>query len=173
MQNEGYSAEAIKTIRDKALKQGRDFVINEDIERTPESVCFYFIGEYKGNAVVFDACLFALRVEYEMAVFALAEERVADTFPDFDLESEMEDEDSEAMEYFDEKVAEIEENEEVQVSEYIDFDEAVEYGVGLDVCLKVTEVTDETIAKFISSFNKGTFKLDPKEYTFRLEELGE
>ncbi|WP_338769548.1 hypothetical protein WAF17_10075 [Bernardetia sp. ABR2-2B] len=172
MQNEGYSAEAIKIIRDKALKEGRDFVINEDIERTPESVCFYFTGEYKGNAVVFDACLFALRVEHEMQVFALAEERVEDTFPDFNLEVEMENEESESMEYFDEKVAEIEENQEIQVSEYIDFDEAVEYGVGLDVCLKVKEVTDETVAKFISSFNKGTFKLDPKEYTFKLEEFG-
>ncbi len=173
MQNEGYSAEAVKKIRDKALKEGRDFVINDDIERTAESVCFYFTGEYKGNAVVFDACLFALRVEYEMAVFSLAEERVEDTFPDFNLEVEMENEESESMEYFDEKVAEIEINEEIQVSEYIDFDEAVSYGVGLDVCLKVKEVTDDTVAKFISNFNKGAFKLDPKSYTFRLEEFGE
>lgn len=171
MQNEGYSAKAIKTIRDQALKEGRDFVINEDVERTSESVCFYFIGEYQGNAVVFDACLFALRVEYEMAVFALAEERVEDTFPDFDLEAEIDDEDSEAMELFDEKVAEIEENQEITVNEYIDFDDSVQYGVGLDVCLKVTEVTDDVIAKFISDFNKGSFKLDPKEYIFKIEEM--
>ncbi|WP_280956518.1 hypothetical protein [Bernardetia litoralis] len=32
------------------------------------------------------------------------------------------------------------------------------------------QVTDDTVAKFISNFNKGAFKLDTKDYTFRLGE---
>ena len=172
MQNKGYSLEAIKQIQEKAKKAGKNFVPNNVVEPTSESVCFYFVGEYKGNAVVFDACIFTLRLEYEMQVYQEAEGIVADIYPGFNLEEEMENnDDSEAMELFDETAINIIEQEEITVSEHMEYDTLIEYGIGLDICLNVEEITDEVITKFIQDFNNKTFELDTKEYFFNIESM--
>jgi hypothetical protein len=165
--NKGLTSEAIQALRDRCQKSGKSFVINEEAEQTQESVCFYFVGEYKGKAVIFDACLYTLRIEYEMELYEEAEVRTDEAFEDFDLESHADNE--EAMQYFNKMLKEIQKEKSIEVSEYIEFDETVEYGVGMDICLNVKAVNESVIEKFIQQFNKGTFKASEELHSFSLE----
>ncbi|MCC5945627.1 MAG: hypothetical protein JJT94_11885 [Bernardetiaceae bacterium] len=165
--NQGLTSEAIQALRDRCQKSGKSFILNDEIENTDESVCFYFVGEYKGKAVIFDACLYTLRIEYEMELYEEAEARTDEEFEDFDLESHADNE--EAMAYFNKMLKEIQKEKSIEVNEYINFDETVEYGIGMDICLNVKEVTDAVIEKFITQFNKGTFKADSELRSFEIQ----
>ncbi|WP_027002710.1 hypothetical protein [Hugenholtzia roseola] len=165
--NEGFSPAAIKQLREKCQQEGRQFVLNPDMERTPESVGVYFVGEYQGNPVIFDACIYTLRLQYEMDIYEAAEQRVADAFPAFNLEKDA-DSNPEAMDYFNEMLETLQEEGTIRVSEFIELDDSLSYGVGLDACLNVRECTDEVIERFIKNFNLSNLKLDPKSYAFEL-----
>jgi hypothetical protein len=79
-----------------------------------------------------------------------------------------EDEDLELM--LEEIIEELEEEEVVKVSEFVEVETDFEYGIGLDISLNVEEITQEVIEKFISDFNAGTLELDPTLYSFTSEE---
>ena len=45
-----------------------------------------------------------------------------------------------------------------------------DYGIALDVCLNVEEITDDIIEKFIQDFSANKLSLDTTLYTFTSEE---
>jgi hypothetical protein len=67
-------------------------------------------------------------------------------------------------------IEELEEEEVIQVAEFVEIDEEFEYGIGLDIALNVEEIDGEVITKFVNEFNAGTLKLDPTLYSFTNEE---
>jgi hypothetical protein len=170
MTNEGYSAEAIAELKAEMKTLKQTFVINEEHEeRDAEGVYFYFLGKQDGKEVIFDTFLYTLRMEYEMQLYEAAEERMATKFPDFrkkGYDNMSEDE----LEYMDVLLAELEEDDAVRVQEFLDINTDVEFGVGIDACLNVEEVDDDTINRFIKDFNAGKLVLDETEYSFAYDE---
>jgi hypothetical protein len=162
--NKGYEAAEIARIKAEAAQAGRSFVWSTSQERDEEGAYFYFVGnDGEGKEVVFDAFLYTLRAEYEMAVYDLAEERLLQKFPKFTgVENASEDE----LDYLDLLVDEIESEDEVAVIERIEIDESAEYGVGLDVTLNLDEVNEAVIEKFVAEFNANTLELDDTEFSF-------
>lgn len=163
--NKGYSPSIIKQFRERIQREGKSFIINDEIDRTEESVGFFFVGEYKGNAVVFDACLYTLRLQYEVEVLEQAQEIVQEKHPDFDWEAG-EENNPKAIEMFEATVTVIDEEKSVQVTEFIEFDESIDMGVGIDAALNCAEVTDAIIEKFIQDFSKGKLILDQNYRAF-------
>ncbi len=167
--NKGYSPSIIKQFRERIQKENYSFILNDEIERSEESVAFFFVGEYKGNAVVFDACVYTLRLQYEVEVLEQAQEIVQEKFDDFDWENGDENE-PKAVDLFEKTVSIIDEEKSVQVAEFIDFDETIELGVGIDAALNCTEITDAVIEKFIQDFNKGKLVLSDTYASFEVRE---
>jgi hypothetical protein len=66
-------------------------------------------------------------------------------------------------------IDEMEENEEIKLSEHIEIDEEFEYGIGIDVCLNVDEITEEVVIKFVDDFLTGSIRLDPTLYSFKTD----
>src|SRR5690606_8287409 len=86
-----------------------------------------------------------------------------DRKPDYRIDPELEEE----IELFlTELIEEIEETEAVKVQEHIETDTDFAYGISLDVCLNVEEITEEVIEKFITQFNKDSLELDKTMYSF-------
>lgn len=167
--NAGYSQEEINELKAemKALKQ--NFVINADQEeRDAEGAYFYFIGKHEGKEVIFDTFMYTLRMEYEMQLYEAAELRMEAKFPNFKRDYNNLSE--EQLEYMDLLLAELEEDDAIRVQEYLDVNDNVEFGVGIDVCLNVDEIDDEIITRFINDFNGGKLALDETEYSFAYTE---
>jgi hypothetical protein len=109
-------------------------------------------------------------------VYETAERKALKTYPLY-VPMENRDETYEANEVIDEEVElyitelieEIEENEEVKLSEHLEIDEKFEFGIGLDVCLNVDEVDDAVVTKFVDEYLAGTIKLDQTMYSFKSE----
>jgi hypothetical protein len=168
--NEGYSAETIGELKAEMKSLKQNFVINEEHEeRDAEGAYFYFVGKHEGKEVIFDTFLYTLRMEYEMQLYEAAEARMAAKFPHFKqngYDKMTEDE----MEYLDILLAELEEDDAVRVQEFLDMNTEVEFGVGIDACLNVEEITDEIIQRFVQDFNAGKLVLDETEYSFAYDE---
>lgn len=162
--NPGYNPEKIAALKEQCRVAGRSFVYNTNEESNEEGAYFYFVGkDGEGKEVIYDTFLYLLRSEYEMAVYDLAEQRLADKFPDYKgLEEATEDQ----LDYLDLLVDEIEGEDEVRVVENISVDESHDYGIGLDACLNLDAVTDEEIENFVKAFNEETLELDDTEYSF-------
>ena len=77
--------------------------------------------------------------------------------------------DDEVELYITELIEEIEENEEVKLSEHLEIDEEFDFGIGLDVCLNVDEVNDQVVTKFVNEYLAGTIKLDQTMYSFKTD----
>jgi len=177
--NEGYNPEEIEMLRQECKEAGASFVYCEEEEEalenpdTDELQHVQFVGKYKGEAVIYDAVIYTLRLHHSSMVYEKAVEQVQKQFPaykaidergpDYVLKPEIEEE---ADELIAELIEAYEEDEEVKVKEYLEMDIEFEYGVGLDVCLNATAITDDVIANFVEGFNEGTFKLDPTLYSF-------
>jgi microsomal dipeptidase-like Zn-dependent dipeptidase len=67
-------------------------------------------------------------------------------------------------------IEEIEETETLKVQEHLEIDHDFDYGISLDVCLNVEEITDEVIEKFVRDFKANTLSLDNTLYSFTSEE---
>ncbi len=162
--NEGYSAEALAELRAECKENKQNFVINTENgeDRDAEGAYFYFIGKHNGQEVIYDVFLYTLRMEYEMQLYEAAEERMQAKFPNFNQAQATEDQ----MEYFDILLAELEEDDYVRVQEFVQIDDTVEFGVSIDACLNVEEISNEVITKFVNEFNSGKLKLDDTEYSF-------
>jgi hypothetical protein len=114
-----------------------------------------------------------LRLNHSSLVFEEAETRMKKAYPNYiEIDKRKpnykEDEDLELM--LEEIIEELEEEEVVKVSEFVEVETDFEYGIGLDISLNVEEITQEVIEKFISDFNAGTLELDPTLYSFTSEE---
>jgi hypothetical protein len=67
-------------------------------------------------------------------------------------------------------IDEIEENDDIKVSEYVEIDEDFDFGISLEAGLYVEALEEEVIEKFISDFNANSLKLDSSLYSFKSEE---
>ena len=67
-------------------------------------------------------------------------------------------------------IDEIEENDDIKVSEYVEIDEDFDFGISLEAALYVAALEEEVIEKFISDFNSNSLKLDSSLYSFKTEE---
>ncbi|AYQ33083.1 hypothetical protein [Runella sp. SP2] len=181
MTNEGYNPEEIKLLREECEEEGMNFVHcddeDESMAENDELAHVQFVGEYKGQEVIYDAIIYTLRLHHSSLVYEKAVAQAQKVFPKYLPLDERgpgykikPEEEEEAEELITELIEAIEEEEEVKVKEHLEIDTEFEYGVGLDACLNVEAVTEEVITDFVNNFNKGTLKLDPTLYSFRNDE---
>jgi hypothetical protein len=174
--NEGFDPIEIAELRKECEQEGQNYVIVDDedgMNDSGEFAHFQFIGKYEGKDVIYDAVMGTLRLNHSSLVFEEAEARMKKSYPNYvEIEKRKPnykvDEDLELM--LAEIIEELEEEETIKVSEFVEVETDFEYGIGLDVSLNVEEIDHEVITKFIEDFNGGTLKLDPTLYSFTSEE---
>ncbi len=178
--NLGYDPKEIKNLKEECRKAGQSYVVNEDEPQGEEFAHVYFVGKYEGREVIFDTVIYTLRLHHSSLLYEMAEDKAAEKFPNYVRWEPEEDENGklivpddvdEEIELFKaETIAELEDSEAVKVKEHVETDTDFEYGISLDVCLNVEEITDEVIEKFVQDFNNGTLKLDDTLYSFTNDE---
>ncbi len=166
--------------REKISASGKNHLIVDSDDNSDDYVNFYFIGNYEGEEVLFDAALYTLRVHYHSELYELAEHKAAQKFPNFHSITYEEDENGDMKSlsaeqeelglYLAEIMMDLEEDEAVKVQEHIYFDPNIDFGVGLDACLNVEAITEKTISKFVNDFNNDSLELDETLYSFVEEE---
>jgi hypothetical protein len=162
--NAGYNPENISQIKQAAAHAGFSFVLNDQQEEQDEqSAYFFFVGKNDGKEVIFDTFIYTLRAEYELQLHELAESRLLEKFPNL---ASVDDANEDQLIYFDMLLDDIEQEDEISVVEFINTDEAVDFGVSIDVCLNVDEITPEVIEKFVQDFNADKLDLSDEEYSF-------
>jgi hypothetical protein len=179
--NEGYDPTEIAQLKKECEAEHSTFVYFEDEEdfghSADEYAHFQFVGNFKGQEVIYDAVIYTLRLHHSSLVYEAAEKKVMKQFPLY-VPMENRDENFKANEALDEEVEllitelieEIEENEEIKVAENVEIDEDFEYGVGLDVCLNVELIDDEVVENFIADFLADKISLDKTLYSFSGDE---
>ena len=182
--NDGYNPEEIKLLKEECAEEGTNFIHcdDEDVSATgnDELAHVQFVGNYKGQEVIYDAIIYTLRLHHSSLVYEKAVEQAQKVYPNYLPFDERgsnykikPEEEEEAEELITELIESIEEEEEVKVKEHLEIETDFEYGVGLDACLNVEAVTDEVITKFIEDFNSGRLKLDTTLYSFSSAEEDE
>lgn len=179
--NPGLDPKEIEQLKQECAEAGQKFVYFEDElhdepDNVEEFVHVQFVGDYKGQEAIFDAVIYSLRLHYNSIVYETAERKALKTYPLYvpmenrdETYEANEDMDDEVELYITELIEEIEENEEVKLSEHLEIDEDFEYGIGLDVCLNVDEVNDKIVTKFVDEYLAGTIKLDQTMYSFKTD----
>jgi hypothetical protein len=176
--NQGYNPDEITELKQEMLEAGMNFLYiddedEDDLFETGEFAHFTFVGKYNEKEVIYDACMYSLRMYHSGLLLEEAEERVKKSNPNF-VEHDKRNGTYQGSEDLDlmvlETIEELEEEETIKVSETLEIDANTEYGVGLDVILNVEEIDDEVISKFVSEYNAGTFSLDKTLYSFKNEE---
>ena len=175
-QNPGFSQAEIQKLREECEAEGQIFVMVEDeleLADSGEYLQFQFIGKYEGKEVIYDAALFTLELHYQSQLMEMAEQRVAkmhkgfvpldERKPGYRVKPEIDELVQEFME-------EVEEEDSLKVSEFIELDADFEFGIGLEVALNVEEINSQLIAEFIKDFNAGTCKPDTNLYSFKQED---
>ncbi len=167
--NKGFSQEEIEKIDKMAAQAGQSFVFQEEAERSEDFASIFFTGIYKGKKVVFDAFVYTLEMEFISNIYDAAKDAVLEENPEYEGLDFDEDE-GEHVELMEEFATELARDEDFQVCEYIDFDEDVTYGVSMDICLNMPEITTEVIEDFVSRYQQGTYQADKTFYAFDWEE---
>ncbi|MCE7060151.1 hypothetical protein [Dyadobacter sp. CY343] len=175
--NPGFDPEEIAQLRNECKAESSNFIHVddefEDEEENNEHAHVQFVGMYKDAEVIYDALIYTLRLHHSTLVYDEALERLKKEMPNYISQDERpenykisaeEEEDAEML--LTEFIEEIEENEEITVREHVEVDDSFEYGVGLEVGLNKTEITDKVIDEFIAKFNAGRVELDPTLYSF-------
>jgi len=176
MKNEGFDPQEIAQLKAECKQEGQNYVIVEDedgMNDSGEFAHFQFVGKHNGEEVIYDAVMGTLRLNHSSLVFEEAESRMKKSYPAYVEVDKRKpnykvNEDMEMV--LEEIIEELEEEETIQVAEFVEIDEDFEYGIGLDIALNVEEIDDEVITKFVNEFNAGTLKLDPTLYSFMSEE---
>jgi hypothetical protein len=178
-QNQGFLQETIEELKKELARSNKTFKIVPDEENSDEFANFYFIGQYEGKEVIYDAALYTLRLHHASEVYELAEHEAAKKFPNFKGIKYEEDENgnlkpltSEEEEigwFITEIIMDIEEEETIKVQEFIDLDTLHDFGIGLDAALNVDVIDEEVISKFVKEFNEDTIVLDDTLYAFQSE----
>lgn len=179
--NPGFDPDEIAQLKRECKAEGSIFIHVEDEfedgEDNNEHAHVQFIGIYQGQEAIYDALIYTLRLHHSTLVYDLALERVQSQLPGYlppderevDTEEDLE-RDEEAELLLTEFIEEIEDNEEIKVSEHVEVDKKFEYGIGLEVGLNVTEITDKVVNDFILAFNGNRLNLDKAVYSFTSEE---
>ena len=179
--NPGYLAEEIANLKALCAAENKSFIVIDDEDlpmgNDKEMVHIQFIGNYKEREVVYDAILCTLQLHYSSTIYEEAEREAIEQFPLY-VPIENRDETYVANEALDDEVEmmileiidEIEENDDIKVSEYVEIDEDFDFGISLEAALYVAALEEEVIEKFISDFNSNSLKLDSSLYSFKTEE---
>jgi hypothetical protein len=178
--NPGYDPSEIQKIKETCRSQNQSYILNEEEPQGDEFAHFLFTGTYEGREVIFDSVLYTLRLHHSSVLYEMAEDKTAEHFPEYkrwDFEEDVNGEltlpeglDEEAENFKAEVMAELEETDAVQVKEYVNIDTDFDYGVALEACLHVEEVTSEVIEKFVNDFKSNNLVLDTTLYSFKHEE---
>lgn len=176
MKNEGFDPQEIAELKAECAQEGQNYVIVEDedgMNDSGEFAHFQFVGIHNGEEVIFDAVMSTLRLNHSSLVFEEAENRMKKSYPNYVEVDKRKpnykiNEDMELM--LEEIIEELEEEEVIQVSEFVEIDEDFEYGIGLDIALNVEEIDEKVITDFVNDFKGGSLKLDPTLYSFTSEE---
>jgi hypothetical protein len=180
--NPGFDPDEIAQLKRECKAEGMNFVyvedeFEEDEEENNEHAHIQFIGIYQDQEAIYDALIYTLRLHHSTLVYDLALEKVRRQIPGYlppderevDTKEDIE-KDEEAELLLTEYIEEIEENEEIKVSEHVEIDKKFEYGIGLEVGLNVSEITEIVINDFIAAFNGNRLKLDKGVYSFTSED---
>ena len=156
------------------------YIVVDSEENSDEFLNFYFIGVHEGKEVIYDAAIYTLRLQHESELYEIAEHEAAKRFSAFKKIQYEEDEngDMKALDREEEEIGlfmaeiilELEEEEAVKVKEHVDMDTNLDFGIGLDIGLNVTNITDDVVIKFITDFNEDKLVLDSTLYSFQMEE---
>lgn len=180
--NPGFDPEEIAQLKKECRAEGMNFIYVEDEFEEEEGdnnehAHVQFIGYHNSREVVYDAFIYTLRLHHSSLVYDLALERLQSQMPDYIVPEERSitdvvdpEVDEEAELLLTEYIEEIEENEEIKVSEHVEIDTEFEYGIGLEVGLNKTEITEKVINDFIAHFNAGRLNLDKNMYSFVSDE---
>lgn len=178
--NPGYDPEEIALLVKECNRVGKNFIYVEDEigeENNDEHAHVQFIGQHRGQNVIYDALIYTLRLHHSMLVYEAALEKVKIEYPDYVAEDDDElieitnpQRQEEAEILLTEFIDELEESEEIKVKEHIETDPEFEYGIGLEVGLNKTRIDDAVIKDFIARFNTGRIELDNGVYSFRSED---
>lgn len=174
--NKGFDPAEIQSMKDE-IGEGQSYVVIESEDNSNDFMNFYFIGKHEGEEVIYDAALYTLRLQHSSEIHEMAEQKVAEKFPEFKKLSESEDEDVTSLDELDEEIGlyltevmdELEEEDAVKVNEHIDIDLQGDFGIGLDVGLNVEKISQQVIEKFIREFNDGSLKLDETLYSYQFD----
>lgn len=176
----GFDAERIAAFKLELQKSGHNYLLVESDDNSEEYRNFNFVGMYEGKEVIYDAAIYTLRLHHASELYEVAEHRAAKHFPEFKRIKYEEDEngDLEALDdleeeiglYMAEVITELEAEDEIKVSEHIEIDDKIEFGVGLDVALNVESVDEQVICNFINDYNEDNLELDATAYSFQLQE---
>ncbi|MGB3619172.1 MAG: hypothetical protein WBA12_13725 [Catalinimonas sp.] len=174
--NPGFDPKEIETLRKEIERGGRSYVLNEEEPQGDEFAHFFFLGKHEGQEVICDAVLYTLRLEHSSQVYEMADQRAQKQFPsykplEFEVDArgelQMPEELDEEVELFKAEVMmELEEEEAVKVQEYVSVDTSFDYGIGIEACLNVEEITPDVIEGFIADHNADQVKLDDTYYAF-------
>lgn len=178
--NPGYDPKEIEKVKQECRQQNQSFIINEEEPQGEEFAHFLFTSTHEGQEVIFDAVLYTLRLHHSSVLYEMAEDKTAEHFPNYkrwDFEEDEngeltlpEDLDEEAENFKAEIMAELEETDAVRVKEYVNIDTDFDYGIALEACLHVEEVTNDVIEKFVTDFKSNKLVLDTTLYSFKHEE---
>lgn len=181
-ENSGYSSTDIQQLKDEIRSSGHSFIYTEDPDMDEptgdEFAHFQFVGVHEGKEVIYDAVLYTLRLHHSSLVYEEAERQAMQEHPLY-VPLDQRDETYQANDEVDEEVElliteiieELEENEEIKVTEHLETEYSEEGSVELDICLNVEAVNDEVIESFIKNFTSGQLELDTTLYSFKsLEE---
>ena len=174
--NDGFDPIEIAELKKECEQENQNYVIVEDedgMNDSGEFAHFQFVGKHEGKEVIYDAVMGTLRLNHSSLVFEEAEIRMKKANPAYvELEKRKpnykENEEMELM--LEEIIEELEEEEVIKVSEFVEVETDFEYGIGLDVALNVEEIDNEVITKFVNDFNAEKLVLDPTLYSFTSEE---
>lgn len=179
--NAGFDPEEINALKKECQAEGHSFVHleDEDVDAVDsgELARIQFPGQYEGQEVIYDAYVYTLRLHHSSLVYEMATEQVRKTYPEYvapedrepgyKIAPELEEEAETALT---EIIQEIEETETIKVQEHVEVSTDSDYGIELDVCLNVEEITDEVLDNFVRQYTAGTLKLDTTLYSFTSEE---
>ena len=87
MTNEGYNPEEIKLLREECEEEGMNFVHcddeDESMAENDELAHVQFVGEYKGQEVIYDAIIYTLRLHHSSLVYEKAVAQAQKVFPKY------------------------------------------------------------------------------------------
>jgi hypothetical protein len=175
MKNPGYSKEEIDLLKAECEEEGNIFVLieedeDEDMDDDGDFAHFQFVGMHEGQEVIYDTIMSTLSFHHSSLLYEEAENKVKKVYKDF-LAYEDRPADYkvnvEAEELMEEFIQEMEDEETIKVSEFVDKELDFDFGIGLEVALNIEEITFDDIEQFIEDFNSGKLKLDKTLYSFK------
>lgn len=168
----------IAEMKQKMISEGTNFLYVEDDDSDlsdEEGARIYFIGNFEGKEVVYDAMILTLRVYYQTEISAAAEAKTDIVFPEFAKKRQLDPfyspdpenspQEYEMLEYIMTSIAELEDAE-FAVSEIVTIDEDTDFGLELLIVRNVEEIDDEFISEVVDQYNSGNLVLDSTLYSF-------